>query len=263
MLLSVAWLAACAQPAAESGELDLAVPDAVEIDDYPTSTDALFAEFAPLPGGPVAIDYVVEGPGGMVGTMTVTVAAGGRRAEAWSLEMPMPGRDSPIEIRGAAIQTPAMAWTDAAEGSAETVALPLGRIGEAFFELDASTQHAIVDHVRTWHAEVEHGRALHPGTVDAVAGQDCLRTQTAGQSLCVWESAGLPLEYRSQAFSVVATAIRSDVSVDETTFQIPGGAQAKADVLQTFDVGASLEKLAAGDLAELPGLMHPRLRIAG
>lgn len=264
LLLSAACVAACAQSPAESTEPALAVPDVVEIDDYPTTPEALFAEFAPLPGGPIAVDYTVEGPGGMEGTMTVVVAEGARRAETWALTMPMPMEGAePVQIRGAAIQTPQMSWTDAAEGSAERVPLPLGRVGVAFFEQDVELQHAIVDHVRTWHDEVARGREAHPGTIDAVAGQGCLRTVTAGQSLCVWERTGLPLEYRSEAFSLVATRIRRDVTVDATTFEIPAQAPLKADALQTFDVAASLKKLAAGDLAELPGLLQPRLRIAG
>ncbi len=261
-LLLVASLAACAQPAAESSEPDLAVPDAVEIDDYPADVDALYAEFAPLPGGPVAVEYDVKGPGGMEGSMTVMVAEGSRRAEAWSLQMPMPGGET-MTIEGAAIQTAAMSWTDAAEGSAETVPLPLGRIGKAFFELDTDTQHAVINHVRTWHREVTHGRETHPGAVDSVAGQACLRTRTAGQTLCVWETTGLPLEYRSEAFAVVATSVRVGVSVDDDTFAIPAGAPLKADALQTWDVDASLRTLASGNLAELPSLLQPRLRISG
>ena len=262
MLSCALWLAACAQPPAESSEPDLAVPDAVEIDDYPGSKEALFAEFAPLPGGPVQVEYEVRGPGGMQGTMTVLVAEGARRAERWTLQLPMVDAE-PLEIHGAAIQTAATAWTDAAEGSAERVPLPLGRIGDAFFALDVQTQHAIIDNVRTWHEEVARGRELHPGTLDAVADTSCLRTVTAGQSLCVWERTGLPLEYRSEAFTVVATEVRTGVSVDDAAFSIPAGTPLKADALQTFDVGASLEKLSAGDLAELPGLLQPRLRIAG
>ncbi len=262
MLLPLVWLAACAQPPAESSEPDLTVPDAVEIDDYPGSPRDLFAEFDPMPGGAVTVEYAVTGPGGMAGTMTVTAAAGARRAEQWSLSMPMPGAEA-VEIRGASIQTPAQSWTDAAEGSAELVALPLGRVGQRFFSLDVDTQHAIVDHVRTWHTEVLQGRQAHPGTMDAVAGRPCLRSQTAGQSLCVWEQTGLPLEYRSEAFTLVATEVLEGVLVDETTFEIPGGAQRKADALEAFDVKKSLEKLAAGDLAELPGLLQPRLRLTG
>jgi len=262
LLLPLVWLTACAQPPAESSEPELAVPDAVEIDDYPASPEALFAEFAPMPGGPVTVEYAVSGPGGMSGTMTVIVAQGARRAEHWSLSMPMPGAQA-VEIRGASIQTPGQSWTDAAEGSAELVALPLGRVGDRFFSLDVPTQHAIVDHVRTWHQEVARGREAHPGSIDAVADKPCLRSQTAGQSLCVWEQTGLPLEYRSEAFTLVATEVREGVEVDETTFQIPGGAQRKADALEAFDVKKSLENLAAGDLAELPGLLQPRLRVTG
>lgn len=260
--LSVASLVACAQPSAPPRDLDLAVPDAVEIDDYPQTPEALYAEFAPMPEGAVAVDYAVSGPGGMKGTMTVTAAEGARRAEVWSLTMPMPGA-SPVRIEGAAVHTPALAWTDAAEGAAELISPPLGRVGAGFFALDTATQHSIIDHVRTWHAEVELGRREHPGAIDAVAGKPCLRTRTAGQSLCVWESTGLPLDYRSEAFVLEATEVREGVAVDETTFQIPGGGQQKADVSQTFDPAQSLEKLAAGDLAELPVLVQPRLFIAG
>lgn len=262
LLLPLVWLTACAEPPAESSEPELTVPDAVVIDDYPASPDALFAEFAPMPGGPVTVEYAVTGPGGMSGTMTVTVAQGARRAERWALSMPMPGAQA-VEIRGAAVQTPAESWTDAAEGSAELVSLPLGRVGEQFFSLDESTQHAIVEHVRTWHEEVARGRKSHPGSVDAVADRPCLRSQTAGQSLCVWEHTGLPLEYRTEAFTLVAVRVHENVEVDDSTFEIPGGGQRKADALQAFDVKESLEKLAAGDLAELPGLLQPRLRVTG
>ncbi len=262
MFLALLWLTACAQPPAESSEPELTVPDAVEIDDYPATAEALFAEFAPMPGGAVSVEYSVAGPGGMSGTMTVTVAQGARRAERWSLSMPLPGAEA-VAIHGASVSTPALSWADGVEGSAELVALPLGRIADRYFSLDVKTQHAIVDHVRTWHEEVAWGREAHPGSIDVVADRRCLRSQTAGQSLCVWERTGLPLEYRSEAFTLVATEIREGVAVDETTFQIPSGAQRKADALEAFDVDDSLAKLAAGDLAELPGLLQPRLRVAG
>lgn len=261
-LVLVATMAACAQAPTESSEPDLEVPDAVVIDDYPVDAEALYAEFAPLPSGPVAVDYDVKGPGGMKGTMNVVVAEGSRRAEAWTLQMPMPDGET-MTIDGRAVQSPSVSWTDAAEGSAQAVPLPLGRIGAGFFELDVDTQHAVVDHVRTWHREVARGRDAHPGAVDTVAGQSCLRTQTAGQVLCVWEATGLPLEYRSEAFVVVATSVRVGVNVEDGTFAVPPGAPLRADALQTFDEAASLSKLASGNLAELPSLLQPRLRLPG
>ena len=261
LLSFVAVLAGCAQPPAESSEPDLAIPDAVEIDDYPQTAEALYAEFAPLPN-PVRIEYSVSGPGGMDGTMTVTVAEGARRAESWVLTMPMPGGD-PVQIRGAAVHTPEVSWTDAAEGAAERVEVPLGKVGAAYFSMDAETQHAVVDHIRTWHEEVERGRAAHPGAVDAVAGKACLRSRTAGQSLCVWEATGLPLEYRSEAFTLVAVDVQEGVELSEDTFRIPAGGQRKADASHEFDAEESLKKLASGDLAELPVLVQPRLRVVG
>lgn len=257
-LVTFAWLAACAQAPAESSEPVLDVPDAVEIDDFPASEEALFAELAPMPLGPVQIDYVVTGPGGMEGSMRVTAAEGARRSETWSLRMPLPG-SSPVAIEGASIQTPQVAWTDAVEGSAELLSMPLGQLAGGFFELEVPQQRAIVRHVRRWHEEVAHARQAHPGSIDAVAGRTCLRTQTAGQSLCVWEETGLPLEYRSQAFTLIATEVRVGVELGEGAFEIPAGAQLKTDGVRAYDVDTSLKKLAAGDLAELPSFLQPRL----
>ncbi len=257
-LVTLTWLAACAQAPAESSQPVLDVPDAVEIDDFPATGEALFAELAPMPLGPVRVEYAVTGPGGMKGTMTVVAAEGARRAEKWALSMPLPGSET-VSITGASIQTPEVAWSDGVEGSAELISLPLGRLGGGFFELAVPQQRAIVRHVRRWHQDVQHGREAHPGSRDAVAGRQCLRTQTAGQSLCVWEETGLPLEYRSQAFSLVATDVRAGVDLPEGAFEIPPGAQLKTDGARAFDVTASLEKLADGDLAELPSLLQPRL----
>ena len=53
------------------------------------------------------------------------------------------------------------------------------------------------------------------------------------------------------------------VTVEDDTFAIPAGAPLKTDALQTFDVDASLRTLASGNLAELPGLLQPRLRVPG
>ncbi len=254
-------LVACADAPVEPREPMLEVPDAVEIDDLPPTRDAFLAELAPLPEGPVSVTYQVSGPGGMTGTLTVIAAEGARRREQWSLSLPVTGAEA-VAIDGASIQTPDALWTDAAEGSAALQALPLGRLADAYLALDASTRAAVVEHVRGWHDEVSRGREAHPGAVDAVLGQACLRTRNAGQSLCVWEAAGLPLEYRSEVFMMVATEIRRGIELPSGTFDLPTGGQRATGAVDAFDPAASLKRLADGDLAEVASLLQPGLRVA-
>ncbi|MEM6289859.1 MAG: hypothetical protein AAGA54_01295 [Myxococcota bacterium] len=253
-------LMACADAPVQSSEPTLEVPDAVEIDDLPQTREAFLAELAPLPEGPVSVTYQVSGPGGMTGTLTVLAAEGARRHEQWSLLLPMAGAE-PVRIEGASIQTPDLLWTDAVEGSAALQALPLGRLADAYFDLEPQTRASVTKHVRGWHDEVSRGSAAHPGAVDAVLGQACLRTRNAGQSLCVWETTGLPLEYRSEVFVMVATEIQRGVEAPADAFEVPAGGQQATGSNDAFDPAESLKRLADGDLAEVASLLQPSLRV--
>ncbi len=255
-------MSGCAEAPAAFDPPDLEVPDQVEIIDVSATREEFLAELAPLPWSAVAIDYDVQGPGGISGTLSIWMTEGARRKETWSLTMPMPDAE-PARIEGAAIQTPDWSWTDAVEGSAVQRAVNLGRLADAYLELETSQQIEVTEQVRRWHAELRRGRKAHPGRVAAVLGQECLQTQSAGQSLCVWEATGLPLEFRSEAFTLVARAIDTEFALPEAAFSIPAGAQRAADAEASFDAAKSLQKLAEGDLAEVAVLLQPGLRLPG
>lgn len=249
----------CAEAISEPDAAALDVPDAVEIVDTPTTREEFLAELLPLPKGPISIDYAVQGPGGIDGTMRVVMAEGGRRRETWSLQMPMPAGDT-VAIKGSTIVTPDHTWTDAAEGSATIRARSLGKLADAYLQADDDTQRAITKNVRTWHHEIEQGRRAHPGAQDTMLGQSCLRSRVAGQSLCVWEAAGLPLEYRSETFSLQATQIHTAFALPSDAFDVPEGAQVTASA-RDFDPTGALARVADGDLAQIIAVLQPSLRL--
>lgn len=249
----------CAETVVEPDASALEVPDAVEIIDVPSTRDEFLAELIPLPEGPITIDYDVHGPGGIAGTMHVVLAEGGRRRENWSLKMPLPTGEV-VAIEGAAIVTPDHEWNDAAEGAATMHALGLGGLADAYLAADEATRGSAIEHVRAWHQEIASGRQEHPGTRETVLGRPCLRSRVAGQSLCVWEDAGLPLAYRSDAFSLEATRIETRATLADDEFEIPAGAQSIASS-EVFDPAAALEKVASGDLAQIIAVLQPSLRL--
>ena len=89
--------------------------------------------------------------------------------------------------------------------------------------------------------------------------RECLVTRVAAHRLCVWEETGLPLQYTGAAFDVVAQRIEIDAAIPEGAFELPPGGQ-RAPEQAPLDPAASLQRLAAGDVAELAILLQPGLR---
>lgn len=238
---------------------ELQPPDSVTVIDVPESREAFLAELAPLPHASVSIAYEVTGPGGMHGTLELLAAPGGYRRETWSLSLPT-AVGEPIAIAGSAIQTPDRSWTDAVEGAAVLSDVPLGAIADAYAKLDPQARRDITSTLRRFHADLAAGRRARPGNRARVQDRDCLVTRVAAHRLCVWEETGLPLQYTGAAFDVVAQRIEIDAPIPDGAFELPPGGQ-RAPEQTALDPAKSLERLAAGDVAELAILLQPGLRL--
>jgi hypothetical protein len=259
----VALLAGCGQvPATAPADFsDLTASPAAEKLDAPTTRETFLAELAPLPHDAVRIEYDVTGPGGMVGTLDLLAAPGGRRRESWSLTLARAHAD-PIAIKGGAVQTADRAWTDAVDGAAVVRRVPLGPIADAYLRLPDLARVKVMASLRRYHAELAAARATHRGERETVNGQSCLLTRVAGHDLCIWEETGLPLRYQGMTFTILARAITLDGDVDAAAFALPPGGTRAADDDTVFDAASSLERLAEGDAAELGRILQPGLRFA-
>ena len=247
--------------AAESEPPDFAElepPERVVVVDAPETREAFLLELAPMPVGAVRIAYDVTGPGGMVGSLEVLAAAGGFRRETWTLELPTAAGD-PIPIAGSTIVTPDRSWTDAVDGPAVVRELPLGPIADAYVKLPSTARSDVASTLRRFHSELAEARRTRPGTRAEVLGRDCLVTRVAAHRVCVWEETGLPLQYTGAAFDIVAHDIETDVALPERAFELPADGKHATDD-PALDAGKSLERLAAGDVAELAVLLQPGLR---
>jgi hypothetical protein len=239
---------------------ELQPPDAVIVSDAPETREAFLAELAPMPFATVRIEYDVTGPGGMDGMLELLAAPGGFRREAWSLQMPTTTVE-PIAIEGSAIQTPDRAWTDAVDGPALVRDVPLGPIADAYLALPPASREDVASTLRRFHAELEAGRRVRPGQRAQVQGRDCLVTRVAAHRLCVWEQTGLPLQYTGAAFDVVARRIEVAPTVPAHAFDLPPGGRRATEQPLPVDPARSVERLAAGDVAELARLLQPGLRL--
>ncbi len=237
---------------------ELQPPDRVQVVDAPQTREAFLAELAPMPFASVRIEYEVTGPGGMHGSLELLAAPGGYRREAWTLELPTAAGD-PIPIEGSTIVTPDRSWTDAVDGTALVRDVPLGPIADAYVKLPTEARIDVASTLRSFHTELAAARRARPGTRAEILGHDCLVTRIAAHRLCVWEETGLPLQYTGAAFDVVARRIETDGPLPERAFELPaGGRRATEDA--ALDPAKSLERLAAGDVAELAVLLQPGLR---
>jgi hypothetical protein len=258
--LALGLLACEATPPAVPDFSELQPPDRVLVSDLPETRDAFLAELAPLPFDAVKIAYEVTGPGGLHGTLELLATPGGYRREAWKLELPTTAIE-PIAIEGAAIHTPDRTWTDAVDGAAIVRDVPLGDIADAYLELPPASRAEVAATLRRFHAELAAGRRARPGTRARVQDRDCLLTRVAAHRVCVWEETGLPLQYTGAAFDVVAQHVDVAPTVPRRAFELPPGARRATEDVPPLDPTRTLERLAAGDVAELAILLQPGLRL--
>jgi len=198
---------------------DLGDPIALPIVPVPRTRDQLLAEWLPLPSDAVRVEYEVSGPSKLAGTMEILCKPGGYHRQSWSVEFEIEQRTETIE--GMIIGTPDVIWTNATDGEAAFEGRPLGRLGAALFELPIERQRTIVAQVAARSAALAQARREHPGAVAEIEGQTCSVTSVAGQTICVWEEAGLVLDYAGESFHVRATEIDVEPHVDASAFVIP------------------------------------------
>jgi hypothetical protein len=229
------------------------------------STEAEFLQaLAPLPGAGVRVVYDVDGPGSLDGTLEILARPGGFRRENWALTRP--STDGAVrQVRGSTIQTPSASWSGI-EGEAGTkTASPLEGLARAYLALEPASRAAAAENLRRWHADLRQARTEHPGDVREIAGTGCLQMRVAAQDLCLWEEAGLALEYRGAEFTVVATRIELDTAIEDGAFALPErAAQARTVALPAafdLDPEAGMRALVAGDYGPLAAVLTPGLRM--
>jgi hypothetical protein len=166
----------------------------------------------------------------------------------------------PARARGTVIETPDWTWVglDGEEGQARS--RPLRSVAKAYVALDAEQRARVMDTIRQWHEDLEAARVEHPGDNEEILGETCLLTRIAGQTLCMWEQAGLPLRHEASAFNVRVTSIVRGKKIADEVFVPPGGPPSAPTIDSSSpDAEALLEALAAGNYAPIAKLTAVRL----
>jgi hypothetical protein len=227
----------------------------------PADRDGVLHELAPLPAPSIVVVYDVTGPAGLVGTLEVLAAPGGRRRENWTLRLPVDGSDH--DLRGSKVRTPDAVWQSPDGTAGRLVPARLGAIADAIVDLDPATRTKVIELVRQWRGELDDARREHPGSVETIAGVECVRVPVGTGEVCTWEATGLPLRYVGpSSFAIVARHIDRESVLGASAFDIPLGAERLAappfDVLDRVAAVARGDRSAIADLVladELPGLV--------
>jgi hypothetical protein len=232
----------------------------------PATREAFLDLLAPLPGPCVRIVYRVDGPGGLDGTLELLAKPGGFRRENWAFERP--GPDGTVRVlRGSTIQTPDGLWSGEEGGTGVRSPSVLGGLADAYLALDPIRRLEAAQSLERWHADLERARLDHPGDVRTVANTPCLHMRIGAQDVCVWEQAGLPLEYRGAEFSLVAIRVEvdADASLTPDTFSLPaaGSDAAVGDgpPASALDPRRAIDALVAGDYGALATVLTPSVRL--
>jgi hypothetical protein len=260
VLAGVLALACASEPASTAvapASATIELPAAIR--PIPADRDGVLRELAPLPAPAIIVVYDVTGPAGLAGTLEVLAAPGGLRRENWALHLPVDGRDH--DLRGSKVRTPDAVW-QAADGEAgKLVPARLGAVADAIARLDTTTRAKVIELVRRWRAELDDARREHPGSVETIAGVQCVRVPVGTGEVCTWEATGLPLRYEGPSFSMIARHVDHEAVLGGSAFAIPLGAERLAappfDVLDRVAAVARGDRSAIADLVladELPGL---------
>jgi hypothetical protein len=216
----------------------------------PETREGFLAELLPLPFDALVIVYDVRGPAGLHGTLEVLARPGGERRHNWRLELPVEGA-TPVRIEGSAVATPDAVWSDGAEGPVVR-ARGAGALADAYLAASPRERARVMETLRRWHAELERGRARHPGRTATISGIECLDTRLAGRHLCLWEETGLALRDEGPGLSIEALAIEVDPELGPRAFELPVDTPPA-----TIHGEAALRALAQGDVTVLAKLTRP------
>ena len=222
----------------------------------PTDRAGILRELAPLPSESLLVVYAIEGPGGMTGSLEVLARPGGFRRENWSLTVPL-GPEGERRVTGSTVQTPDGVWIEDAGPRAWSPS-PLGALADAYLELDAQKQRAVVETLRTLRGTLAEARDAEPTPSPTVLDIPCHPSRIAATQMCVWEATGLPLRYRSEGLKLDAINVDTGASLGDHAFDVPA---LPSDAEPPIDARAALERLVEGELVELAPLLHPGLRL--
>ena len=243
-------------PTSDLALLDMSTGAAATV--VPDTREGFLAVLAPLPSDAVRVTYDVAGPGGLSGELEILLLPGGRRREAWLLELPLPD-GATHRIESSAVQTEDYAWVGTG-GDLEIERSPLGALADAYLGLPQSERRAVVESLDSFRLRIASARKNVASPDREILGVPCLATRLAAQDLCVWEETGLPLDYRGNAFSLRAREIVIDAPVPDDAFEVSAEVKREAPG-PDMDPHESLRRLARQDYAELGPLLHPGLRL--
>jgi hypothetical protein len=243
----------CAQPDdTPTSALELPAPSRP----MPTTREEFLAELSPLVSDPLLVVYAVQGPGGIAGTLEVMARRGGWRRENWSIAIDVAGE--PMTLGGSTIQTPDAIFVEGPEGRSAATA-SLGALADAWLARDQQTQRRVVATIRAHHDRLAAADEGESRPVESVLGVECRATRMAGQDLCMWHAAGLPLRYEGGGFSLQAIAIDRAPQLGGSAFTIPPDVTALPDP-QAIDAGAALDSLADGAMPRVATWLIAGLR---
>lgn len=204
----------------------------------------------PLPFATLDVEYQIEGPAGLTGTMRWRAVDGGYRRSDWKLAL---ANEQP-PTTGGHVETPAHAWRwQQSDGTRPTFEQPVPRNWEAlqaaFADSPPATRRAVAATVRKWQRAIATG-ASHATTV-TVLGKPCrIVERPEGVRACLWH--GVALRYELGGLTVTAHTLRTDADIDPMVFDLPD--QLPLAIADPPEVPALLARLAAGDWADLPNL---------
>jgi hypothetical protein len=240
VLLAGTLAIACGQREAPRPAATIAAADPI-----PDTFEGFLAAVAPLPFQALVVVYDVRGPAGLEGTMEVLARPGGYRRHNWRLQLPLPGA-APVEIQGSSVTRPDAQWVEEGDQIASVTARPWSVLAQAYVAATPTQRRAVMAAVDGWHGSVAKARVRHPGDVQTVGGIECLKTQVAAQTLCIWEETGLPLKVEGAGFSIEARHVDTRAELGARAFHSP------VPVPPSDVVGpAILRSLASGDVTIL------------
>jgi hypothetical protein len=233
---------------AEAGEVEAAAP-------IPTTEAGFLAELVPLPEGAeaIAVEYEITGPA-LVGEMTTTITAGGKRRDDWELRSTT--SDTTLRAAGSTIVNPSRIWT-ASEGSGgELRQNPLAELAAAYMRLEPEARAGVVESIRAWHRLLAEQRERERGRRAEVLGVSCLQTRIAAQNVCMWEETGLLLRYEGSAFTIEAKKIDRDPKLEAGVFELPPeAAELEVTPVAEQDYDQILQDIAAGSYGSVSALV--------
>lgn len=231
-----------------------------------TGAQQLLSELFPLPSPQMVVVYQLEGKVGLGGTLELLLAEGGYRRENWTLTSELEGHAS--QLRMTVIRRPDLLWTALDDEPGVIVTLPFAQLAQDYLARPEHDKIKILAAVQQHTTTLQDARLKSPGERREVAGVSCLSIRAAAQNLCLWEEAGIALDYQGASFRLTAIKIDRTATLAADAFELPTQAgEAIRDKLDAgvaeLDVGAWLDRMAQGHHEAMLELGQPGFEIPG